>query len=187
MRVIAGRAGGVPLKAPRGRGVRPTADRVREALFSVLGGRVTGAAVLDLFAGSGAVGIEALSRGAESCIFVENNGAHLAVIKANLVKTGLADKARLLRLEVRQALSLLCRERFQADFVFLDPPYSSDDIPAVLETVGRGALLKAGGLVVVEHSSRNRFWAEAYPDAKQKKYGDTFLTFIAHGSLASPV
>lgn len=186
MRVIAGQARGAQLKAPRGFGVRPTADRVREALFSVLGGRVIGAAVLDLFAGSGAVGIEALSRGAASCIFVENNNAHLEIIKANLGKTKLAEKARVIRLDVRKALPLLCRERFQADLIFLDPPYSSDAIPATLGTVGRGALLKAGGLVVVEHSSRNRLWAEAYPDAKQKKYGETLLTFIEHESLPSP-
>ena len=186
MRVIAGSARGMKLKVPRGGAVRPTADRVREALFSTLAGRLAGAAVLDLFAGSGAIGIEALSRGAESCIFVEKNRTHAAVIEVNLAKTGLAGRARLLRLDVQKALELLTRERFQADLVFMDPPYLSPLIAPVLEQLERYNLLKKGGIATVEHSLRDQQWARRYPLKRQKKYGDTALTFICGEHLAAP-
>ena len=122
MRVIAGSAGGTRLKVPRGMAVRPTSDRVKEALFSILGARVCETVVWDLFAGSGAIGIEALSRGAAECVFVEKNRRHLGMINENLARTGLAGRARLIGLDVGKALSLLSREERQADLIFLDPP-----------------------------------------------------------------
>lgn len=178
MRVVAGQAKGIKLKAPPGLKVRPTADRVKEALFSILGGRVSGAAVVDLYAGSGALGIEALSRGAAVCVFVEKNSRHMAVVKVNLEKTGLADRGRLLRCDARQAPALLQREQFRADLIFLDPPYGSGEIPAVLEEIASRGILGGDGLIVVEHAARAQSWSGLFPGSRRKRYGDTALTFL---------
>ncbi len=183
MRVISGAARGMKLKVPRGEAVRPTADRVKEALFNILGARVIGAAVVDLFAGSGALGIEALSRGAAHCTFVENKRSHLAVIRHNLQQTGLIDRARLLGRDAASALQLLGREGEQADLIFLDPPYSSTLIPGVLQAVHRLRLLRGSGLVVVEFSRHNSSWVALYPGVRLKKYGDTLLSFIDERAL----
>jgi 16S rRNA (guanine966-N2)-methyltransferase len=178
MRIIAGTARGMKLKAPRGEAVRPTAGRVKEALFSILGPRVIGAVVLDLFAGSGAVGIEALSRGAEHCIFVEISKSHQEVIRDNLQRTGLSGQARLLGMDAAAALKLLSREKRRADLIFIDPPYRSDYIPKVLQAVTRYRMLTDSGLLVIEHSAQVTKWTEKFPEYKQKKYGDTRLSFI---------
>ncbi len=183
MRVIAGTARGMKLKSPRGEAVRPTADRVREALFSILGPRVIGAVFVDLFAGSGAVGIEALSRGALYCIFVEKEKKHLQIVRDNLGRTGFSEQARMLGLDAMAALPLLSREKCRTDLIFIDPPYDSTLIPLALQTVYRLQLLREDGLVVVEHSTKNSAWIEKYPEHRQKKYGDTRLTLIGGKKL----
>ncbi|MDG2124071.1 MAG: 16S rRNA (guanine(966)-N(2))-methyltransferase RsmD, partial [Verrucomicrobiales bacterium] len=119
MRVIAGESGGVPLKVPK-TVTRPTADRVREAVFSILAERVVGARVLDVFAGSGALGIEALSRGAESAVFVEQNRGACEVLRGNLEKTGLVGWAGVVCGDALKCVGKLGRE---FDLVFADPPY----------------------------------------------------------------
>lgn len=183
MRVIAGTARGIKLKAPRGETTRPTADRVKEALFSILGPKVIGAVVLDLFAGSGALGIEALSRGARHCTFVEISRRHLAVVRDNLCRTGFSGQARLLGLDAATALRLLSRERLRVDIIFLDPPYHSSLIPKALPAIAKLKLLREAGLVIVEHSAKSTKWAEEYPGCRQKKYGDTQLTLIGGEKL----
>lgn len=183
MRVIAGIARGMKIKAPRGEAVRPTADRVRKALFSILSPRVIGAVVVDLFAGSGAVGIEALSRGAEACFFVDNEQKHLEIVRDNLKRTGLDGQARLLCRDAISALLHFSGEKLQADLIFADPPYHSDLIPKVLQAVYTHQLLQKEGLLVIEHASGNTGWAEEYPQRKQKKYGDTRLTLLSWKDL----
>lgn len=179
MRVIAGSARGMKLKTPAGRSFRPTTDRVKEALFSILGIRVIGAAVLDLFAGSGALGIEALSRGAESCVFNDQDRGHLSLVRENLRKTGLLERSRVFGLDYRKAIQLLSLEGFQADLILLDPPYREEFIPSAAGEVVSSGLLKNDGLIVVEHAAANRSWIDNYRLIKQKKYGDTMLSFIA--------
>ena len=122
MRIIAGTAGSIPLKVPRSL-TRPTTDRVREAMFSVLAGKLPGARVLDLFAGSGSLGLESLSRGAAEATFVESNGAACAVIEENVQKSRLAG-ARVQRRDVLSFLSTTSAGRY--DLVFADPPYARD-------------------------------------------------------------
>lgn len=183
MRVIAGSAGGIRLKVPKGRAVRPTSDRVKEALFNILGARVCGAAVWDLFAGSGAIGIEALSRGASEAIFVEKNRLHLEIIKENLVRTGLAGRARLLGLDVEKALNLLSQEGRQADLIFLDPPYQETNVPQVLQAIEYSHLLREDGLIVLELFVRSRLWPKEQPQVEQRRYGDTILAFIEAAAL----
>jgi 16S rRNA (guanine966-N2)-methyltransferase len=176
MRVVAGMYGGRRLAAPAGSSTRPTSDRVREALFSVLGGSVQGARVLDLYAGSGALGIEALSRGAASVVFVDRSPRAVAAIRANLEALGIDAEVR--RLEARAALRASARGDAY-DLVFLDPPYRhaaglgrelSEALPAVL----------APGARVVSESDRRDPLELALPLVDERRYGDTVIRI--HGT-----
>ena len=160
MRVIAGRLGGRRLSAPRGRGTRPTSDRVREALFSVLGD-IEGAVVLDLYAGTGALGIEALSRGARRAVFVENARPALAALEENIATLGLEGEARVIAQPVLRAVELVVREG-PFDLVLIDPPYAA--LAEAAAAVGRmvraqvgamAGLLAPDGRLVLEHASRD--------------------------------
>jgi len=174
MRVIAGVARGVPLVAPRDRATRPITDRVKETLFGILGKRVPEAHVLDLYAGSGGIGIEALSRGAAHATFVEKAPAALAAIRANLERTRLGHAARVEPRDVDRFL----REPSGGpwDLVFLDPPYELRDIVAPLRVVV--PQLAPGATLVVKH-----FWRSEPPDVaglgvvRQRRFGETMLTF----------
>jgi 16S rRNA (guanine(966)-N(2))-methyltransferase RsmD len=176
MRVIAGRFGGRRLTAPRGRETRPTSDRVREALFSVLGS-VSGVRVLDLYAGTGALGIEALSRGAADATYVESARPALAALRENLASLGLEGAARVVARPVAACASAGALPG-PFDLVFADPPYAAlaDVPPAVSALVAAGALAP-GARVVVEHAAR-----DAAPDIAglsrrpTRTYGDTAVT-----------
>jgi 16S rRNA (guanine966-N2)-methyltransferase len=188
MRIISGEARGRRLRAPRGDATRPTADRVRQALFDVLGD-ATGRAVLDLFAGTGALGLEALSRGARSAVFVEQASGAVRALRTNVAALGCAGRTRVLRIEARRALRLLEREGARFDWIFLDPPYASPLGEAVLGDLGSGALLAPGGLVVCEHD-RRRAPAEDYGAlalADRRRWGQTEVSLYtaAAGGAAS--
>jgi 16S rRNA (guanine966-N2)-methyltransferase len=177
MRVVAGRYGGRRLVAPPGSATRPTSDRVREALFSVLGGSVQDARVLDLYAGSGALGIEALSRGAASAVFVDRSPRAVAAIRANLDALGIDAQVR--RLETRTALRTASARADAYDLVFLDPPYRraaelgrelSEALPAVL----------APGARVVSESDRRDALELDLPLVDERRYRDTVIRI--HGT-----
>lgn len=155
MRVITGTAKGRPLKTVKGRDIRPTADRVKESLFNVLAGRVVDADFLDLFAGSGNVGIEALSRGARSCVFVELMTPHLKVVEENLGSTGLKERAEMLRRDARAAVADLGKRERRFDLIFVDPPYAQDLVPAALTLIAEHAVLAADGWVICEHHRKD--------------------------------
>jgi len=183
MRIISGEAGGRRLRAPRGDATRPTADRVRQALFDVLGD-ATGRDVLDLFAGTGALGLEALSRGARGAVFVEQAPGAVRTLRANVAALGWDARTRVLRLDARRALRLLEREGARFDWIFLDPPYASPLGAAVLGDLGSGALVSAGGLVVCEHD-RRRPPADACGAlvlADRRRWGQTEVSFYAVGA-----
>ena len=185
MRVIAGSARGIRLKAPPGMSARPTLGKVKEALFSTLGPRVYGALVADLFAGSGALGIEALSRGAGYCVFIEYNRDHLQIIRDNLEKTGLSGRSRLLKMNTTAALQLLSAEKLRLDIIFIDPPYHSSLAAQTLQIISKLPLLKEDGLVVVEHPAQSADWTKLYPFSKHKRYGTTGLSFIRRQELCA--
>lgn len=182
MRVIAGRYGGRRLQAPRGRGTRPTSDRVREALFSMLGS-VEGAQALDLFAGTGALGIEALSRGAIRAVFVERDATALGVLKANMEALNLREpEAEVRRADALAALRTARERRETYDLVFVDPPYRDAQawesrLPAVLP-----ALLAPAGRVVVESDRRMPLALEVGHERlgveRERRYGDTSITIL---------
>lgn len=182
MRVVAGSARGLRLVAPAGSGTRPTTDRVREATFNALGslGAVAGARVLDAFAGSGALGIEALSRGAVHCTFVEADRVARAVVEANLAATGLAERASIVGGDAR---SHLARPHEGWGLVLLDPPHAATDWPALLDLVGR--CLAPDAVVVVE-SDRPVVDAEVsggdWGVIREKRYGGTVVQMISASS-----
>jgi len=172
VRIIAGRWGGRKLIAPRGDATRPTSDRVREALFSVLGERVEDARVLDLFAGSGALGLEALSRGAGETTFVDSAEPAIRALRANL--DALGGEAAIRRGDARSFLQTARTEARQYDLVFLDPPYRmaarlgrelSEALPAVL----------APRSLVVSESDRRSPLALDLPLTDERRYGDTLI------------
>jgi 16S rRNA (guanine966-N2)-methyltransferase len=175
MRVIAGSARGVPLTAPRGRGTRPITDRVKETLFAILGERVPGARVLDLYAGSGAIGIEALSRGAAAADFVERDRGALMALRANLDRTRLADAARVHPAEVERFLVEPADAAW--DLAVLDPPYEARAMVAPLRALVPH--LAPGASVVVKH-----FWRTEVPPVeglspvRHRRFGETMLTFM---------
>jgi 16S rRNA (guanine966-N2)-methyltransferase len=168
MRVVAGLAGGRRLQAPAGRKVRPTSERVREALFNALGSMdaISGATVLDLFAGTGALGIEALSRGATSATFVDADPRAVAAIKANLQATGMAERARVVQADVVRYLTE--RPPAGVDIAFADPPYAFDGWARLLEVL-------PARLVAIEARSHIELPPGWHP-LRSKRYGDTVVT-----------
>jgi 16S rRNA (guanine966-N2)-methyltransferase len=172
VRVVAGLYGGRRLVAPAGNATRPTSDRVREALFSVLGASVQDAHVLDLYAGSGALGIEALSRGAATAVFVDQSAKAVAAIRANLDALGI--DAPVQRIAARAALRPPSAPPYPYDLVFLDPPYRrsaelgrelSEALPAVL----------AAGARIVSESDRRDVLELGFPLTDERRYGDTVI------------
>jgi 16S rRNA (guanine966-N2)-methyltransferase len=172
MRVIAGRWGGRRLQAPPGDATRPTSDRVREALFSVLADRVPGARVLDLFAGSGALGIEALSRGAAEATFVDSAPAALRAVRANLEALGA--EAQVHRSDARRFLRSASAAARYYDLVFLDPPYRLAGRLGDELTVALPAVLAPGAAVVAE-SDRRAPLELGLPLFDERRYGDTLI------------
>lgn len=180
-RIIAGTAGGRELRTPPGRGTRPTSDRVREALFSALQARdaLAGARVMDLYAGSGALGLESASRGAADVTLVESDRSAAAVIRDNAGRLGL--KATVLATTVSSALAGTARE---LDLVFLDPPYDLTEkaLAADLGTLVARGWLAQDALVVVERSKRSAepTWPEGLEPERVKKYGETVIWYAIH-------
>lgn len=167
MRVVAGELGGRRLVAPNGTATRPTTDRVREAIFNSLGsaGVLDGALVADLFAGSGAIGIEALSRGAERCVFVERDRTARSALEENLDALGLNDRSKVVSSDALSVAGSL-----DADIVFADPPYDFDSWDELLGRV-------SAELVVAE-SGRSVQAPEGWQVTREKKYGRTRVTFL---------
>jgi 16S rRNA (guanine(966)-N(2))-methyltransferase RsmD len=177
VRVIAGRLKGRRLAGPTWDGLRPTSDRLRETLFNVLGARVTGARVLDGFAGTGAVGVEAISRGAAHVTFVERDPRALALIARNLAGCGVTSGYTVVGSTFDAAAPALARDRF--DLVWLDPPYDAPGLGATLDLAA--AWVAPGGLLVLEHAARRPATAQAGSLACVRRIaaGDSALAFYA--------
>jgi 16S rRNA (guanine966-N2)-methyltransferase len=175
--VISGHLGGRRLKAPRGSGTRPTSDRVREALFMALE-PLSGLRVVDLFAGSGALGIEALSRGAARADFVERDAGARRVLEENLAALGLEACSRVWALELPLGLARLDGVLRQADLVLADPPYGGDAARAVLEALGQGGPWQPRARVVLEHHAKDGV-PESAGDlvrVRVRRYGETMVS-----------
>ena len=176
MRVIAGAAKGHNLQTIEGLATRPTTDRIKETLFNIIAFDLPEASFLDLFSGSGAIGIEALSRGAAEAVFVENAAECQKVIQANLMHTKLQGRARLLQTDV---LFGLAAEGKKFDIIFMDPPYEAGLYTSVLERIAENGLLKAEGYLIAEGSSQIALTIpKGMKILREKVYKTTTLTFL---------
>ncbi|MDR0897873.1 MAG: 16S rRNA (guanine(966)-N(2))-methyltransferase RsmD [Oscillospiraceae bacterium] len=178
MRIIAGLHRGHGLIAPRGMDTRPTLDRVRESLFSILMPHLADARVLDLFAGSGALGLEALSRGARSVVFVDSARAAQEAVSHNIAALRMETQCTLLRCDWRSALTRLSQEGAQFDLVFLDPPYRMPGATALLPALAESGLLAPEALIIYEHARALPPDAQGFTIADQRDYRDTVITFF---------
>lgn len=180
MRVIAGSARSLPLKTVKGSGTRPTTDRIKETLFNMIAPLIPGCRFLDLFSGSGGIGIEALSRGAASAVFVEQERGALQVIRENLQFTRLAGGARVIPGDAVRAVISMDGER-EYDVIFMDPPYDHGLERRILEALSHGSLAGPDTLIIVEASAQTDF---SYLDQlgfrieKEKVYGSNRHVFI---------
>lgn len=175
MRVITGSARGVQLKTPEGMVTRPTSDRVKEAMFSIIHFEVPGAAVLDLFGGTGQLGIEALSRGAKSAVFVDAGEPACRLIKENLKRTRMEGRGKVIRSDYLDYLSR-CREKY--DIILLDPPYAEVFLENALKRITEIDILTQNGIIVTERPlGKDLPWDfPGYERSKDYKYGKTVLT-----------
>jgi 16S rRNA (guanine966-N2)-methyltransferase len=188
MRIVAGALKGRRLVTPRGATTRPTADQVRIALLDALAPWLGGARLLDLFAGAGGVGLEALSRGAAHATFVERDARAVAALRRNVAALGLEARARVLPADAARALARLTREGDRFHLVFLDPPYESALGAGVLATLGSGQALAAPGIVVIQHFTKRPPAPEpaglrAY---RTRRFGETTLTFFRGQAYDAP-
>ncbi|MCL2702257.1 MAG: 16S rRNA (guanine(966)-N(2))-methyltransferase RsmD [Defluviitaleaceae bacterium] len=179
MRIISGSAKGTKLTAPEGFLTRPTPDMVRESLFNIMQDRVHGARFLDLFAGSGAVGLEALSRGADFAVFIDSRRQCVDKIRQNAAKTRLSDKARVLLMEADKAVRLLSAEGQAFDIIYLDPPYGAGLLSKSLGWIAELILVSQEGLVIAEHGNDfDCMRLAGYDVIRRKEYGNTVLHFL---------
>ena len=179
MRVIAGEKRGMQLVSPPGTDIRPTYDRVREAVFGKLQFHLADKIVLDLFAGSGAMGIEALSRGAAFVYFVDKNESAVLTVKSNVAKTKYEEKCRIIKNDYISALKLF-KNGIQFDIVLLDPPYASGYYEKALQTMDEENLLKPRALIVLESDGMPDLQIKNYAARQTRKYGKTIITYLEY-------
>ncbi|MBI9084991.1 MAG: 16S rRNA (guanine(966)-N(2))-methyltransferase RsmD [Desulfobacterales bacterium] len=182
MRVIAGELKGRRLVSAKGRRVRPTSDRTKEAVFSILFGRIQGAMVLDLFSGTGALAIEAISRGAAAAVLIDAHGESLAVIRQNLKICGVAERTTTIKWKIEKDLVCIRDHEPPFDLVFMDPPYERGLISPTLENLAKSRCLAGGAWLVIEHAA-----SDPLPEAispffveDQRRYGKTLVSFLSH-------
>ena len=183
MRVIAGEARGCGLVSPKGTATRPTTDRLKENLFNILSPRISGARFLDLYSGSGAIGIEAMSRGAREAVLVESAPAAIGAIKANLEKTRLGQRATLLSMSAERALKELSQKNGVFDIIFMDPPYAKSIVSATLSLLEQYPVLSENGIIVAELSAQEAVPESAFKVRHSKTYGNTQFVFFENGDV----
>jgi len=170
MRIIAGKFKGRKLYSPKDDNIRPTSDKVKEAIFSMIGEYLDDAAVIDLFSGSGSLGLEALSRGAKICYFCDNSAESLKLIKSNIDVCGADESSHIFTGDYKKALSKVTEK---ADIIFLDPPYGEVFFDKCFEKICEYGVLKEGGLIVAEHGKETPLPDKVlnFGKIKEKKYG----------------
>jgi 16S rRNA (guanine966-N2)-methyltransferase len=186
MRVISGRAKGRKLAGPRSKSIRPALDKVKEAVFNILFD-VSGLDVLDIFAGTGSVGIEALSRGCRRATFIDNSISAVGLIRKNLLLCGFKNLATVIKSSASQAIKRLSKKGLVFDLIFVDPPYLQNLVNPTLELLSKSKLLKPGSIIIVEHHPKEPILP---PDGlvvfDSRKYGQTLVSFLkrAPGGIA---
>lgn len=179
MRIIAGTYASRKINAPKGKQTRPTLDKVREAVFSSAGGFFAGGVFLDLYAGSGANGLEALSRGCEKAVFVDSSKAAVSVIRENIRSLDAGDRCQVLPVSDRKALQILKEESARFDYIYMDPPYEKQHNEEILSFIDANGMLKEGGLIMVESLKENNFpdHYKSFYKKKEAVYGVSKITY----------
>ncbi len=182
VRIIGGELKGRKLVTVPGIQTRPTADRVRESIFNIIGVSVRGALVLDLFAGTGAMGIEALSRGAESVVFADNDKTALRALAKNIKMCSLESRANIIKWNILKNLNIICSFPAAFNLVFVDPPYNKDMIQLTLSNLGKSRCLENGARVAIEHSPREPISLkdQNFKISDQRRYGKTLVSFLIY-------
>lgn len=179
MRVISGKARGLKLDTPKNLDVRPTTDRVKESLFNIINPYIRESNILDLFAGTGSLGIECLSRGAKNCVFVDKSKDSIGIVKSNVKKARVDNESTILNIDFKDAVKRLSVQNQKFDVIFMDPPYYENMFIDCLKSIDELNLLKEDGLIVVEHDTKDLFddsIGRLYK-SREKKYGNTTITF----------
>jgi 16S rRNA (guanine(966)-N(2))-methyltransferase RsmD len=188
MRVVSGLAKGRRLKSVPGRGTRPTSDKVKEAIFSMIGPYFDGGRVLDLYAGTGGLGIEALSRGMASGVFIDAERTSVQVVRENLEATGLSAQAEVYRNEAERAVKVLAKRGLRFDLVLLDPPYRMHDMDARIEEMDALGILEPNCTIVIEHEADYPYPGRIgrFTRVRSAQYGDTAISVYREDSYREP-
>ncbi|KGR92180.1 DNA methyltransferase [Ureibacillus massiliensis 4400831 = CIP 108448 = CCUG 49529] len=183
MRVVAGERKGMPLKAVTGSTTRPTTDKVKESIFNIIGPFFDGGIALDLFAGSGGLGIETLSRGAEKGIFIEKDGRAFQTLQENIKKCRYEDCTELFRTDATRAVKGLLKRDIQIDYLFLDPPYKKTEYYDLVEVLVANGKLSERAIIVCEHSTEVNLPKEygSFTLAREETYGSTIISIYKNG------
>ncbi|OPJ56920.1 16S rRNA (guanine(966)-N(2))-methyltransferase RsmD [Alkalithermobacter paradoxus] len=179
MRVISGSVKGHRLKTPKSTDIRPTSDRVKESIFNIINNKVLDSFVLDLFCGTGSLGIECLSRGANMCTFVDNGKESINLLRENLKNTKFTDKSEVIFADAIGGINKLSVKRDRFDIIFMDPPYLKNLIVPALEEISKRELLEEDGIILVEHDIKDILpeKVENLVRYREKKYGNTNISF----------
>lgn len=183
MRVISGIRRGYKLKGPKGKGIRPTEDKVKESLFNILGPIKRDSIILDLFSGTGSIGIEFLSRGANKCYFVDLASQSIRIIEENLIFTKLMSMATIMKKDGVKAIKYFGNEGVGFDYIYLDPPYNKHKLLyKVLETIGEESILNRQGLIIIEHEKELELLEKISRFVKLdcRKYGSKSISFYKY-------
>lgn len=185
MRIITGRARGLQLNVPKSYDVRPTADRVKESVFNIIGSKIIGADVLDLFAGTGNLGLESWSRGAATVTFIDESRESLRLVASNIAKCKADKDCTMLKGSAVNVADRLYQQGKRFDFAFCDPPYSKGWIEKIFAVLDKSPFLKSGGYLVVERSGSDELppLPEKYELVRSEKYGSTKVDFIYFDNL----
>lgn len=179
MRIISGTSKGRSLVTKKGKGLRPTSDRVKESIFNILGKEVEGKVVLDLFAGTGNLGIEALSRGAKQALFVEKGRQAIRLIQRNLFQCGMKARSEILPKDVNRAIGILKQRGASFDLILMDPPYEKGLIQKTLMKLSSHRIYHKDSILVIEHGRREPLAeVEGWNLTRQQRVGDTVISFL---------
>ncbi len=179
MRVISGKAKGFKLESPKNMSTRPTSDRVKESVFNTIQGDIYDKTIIDLYSGTGSLGIEALSRGARRAYFIENSRKCIKIIERNLRKTQLLSKSNIICADVIRAIIKLAKKNIKADIIFLDPPYNKNLARGTIEYICKYELLNPMGIIIIEHGKKENLPKEIDKTIsfKGKYFGNTGVSF----------
>lgn len=180
MRIITGRARGLQLTTPKNFDVRPTADRVKESLFNIIGSKITGARVLDLFAGTGNLGLESWSRGAKAITFIDASGESLRLVRSNIAKCRADADCTVIKGNAVSVIERLYGQKQQFDFLFCDPPYNKGWIGQIITALAQCPVIASGGYLIVERAQHDPLpdLPAGFEAIRSEKYGETLIDFI---------